>query len=203
MEDGAIRDDRGWFHIVTCKGDVSYYVFTSDGSDEALYRKAKNSDFELVAELPKETIDWNFVPNGNYLYFQAAEQDTNGWYHDFYRIDTKKGSVESISTIGNGYPGNLPFALSGKTLYYTYRNIWDQKRLCGLDLKPLEESHYDIPDKLLREGTELEFYFSAVYSGPDNSCIFAPYWDNHGEFYDYVNFRPDEYTCWAQDSLKS
>lgn len=199
VEDGAIRDERGWFHMVACKGDVSYYVFTRDSWDESLYRKTKDSDLELVAELPEGYMDWNFVPKGEYLYFQTLQEHSEGWTHHFYRIDTKNGGVEHLSSTQNMEYQSCPFALSGEKLYYTYRNTRGQKLLCGIDLKTLRETHYNVPDELLRQGATLEFSFSTIYPGPDNSCIFAPYWDNRGYFFDYVTFRPEEYTWWARN----
>ena len=170
VKDGIIeRDNERFYLIANLKGN-SYYVNEDPrGEVNALYRKNGDSELEKVADLMDSSIEWNFVIKGDCVYFQGFSRDSYRRYYryNFYRINTKRGNVEILSSYLDERISS--FALSDKGLYYC--TSIDARQLHYVDLETLAETVYDVPN--VQDDSGFDFMFGTLFAGPDNCCIFA------------------------------
>lgn len=129
-----------------------YYYFVPDMENnfmgETLYRKAVNSEAEVVGKVPSQDDDWEkyflFIPKGDYLYY--ADLD------NIYRLNIEDGSTETLASYERTYNR---FTLCENGLYY-----FKDMTLHFLNTETLEETVFD----------EVERIPALIYAGANDSC---------------------------------
>lgn len=129
-----------------------YYYFVPDVENnfmgETLYRKAVNSEAEVVGKVPSQDDDWEkyflFIPKGDYLYY--ADLD------NIYRLNIEDGSTETLASYERTYNR---FTLCENGLYY-----FKDMTLHFLNTETLEETVFD----------EVERIPALIYPGANDSC---------------------------------
>lgn len=115
---------------------------------ETLYRKAVNSEAEVVGKVPSQDDDWEkyflFIPKGDYLYY--ADLD------NIYRLNIEDGSTETLASYERTYNR---FCLSENGLYY-YKNM----TLHFLNTETLEETIFD----------KVEGIPNFIHAGANDAC---------------------------------
>lgn len=137
--------------------DGYYYYFVPDTENnrmgETLYRKAVNSEEEIVGKVPSQGDDdlqdflekyFPFIPKGDYLYY--ADSD------NICRLNINDGRIETLAS----YKGtNNRFALCENGLYY-FKNM----TLCFLNTETLEETVFD----------KVEGIPNFIHAGANDAC---------------------------------
>ena len=129
-----------------------YYYFVPDVENnfmgETLYRKAVNSEAEVVGKVPSQDDDWEkyflFIPKGDYLYY--ADLD------NIYRLNIEDGSTETLASYERTYNR---FTMCENGLYY-----FKDMTLHFLNTETLEETVFD----------EVERIPALIYAGANDSC---------------------------------
>ena len=129
-----------------------YYYFVPDVENnfmgETLYRKAVNSEAEVVGKVPSQDDDWEkyflFIPKGDYLYY--ADLD------NIYRLNIEDGSTETLASYEGTYNR---FALCENGLYY-FKNM----TLHFLNTETLEETVFD----------KVEGIPNFIHAGANDAC---------------------------------
>lgn len=137
--------------------DGYYYYFVPDVKNnlmgETLYRKAVNSEEEIVGKVPSQDDDdlqdflekySPFIPKGDYLYY--ADSD------NICRLNINDGRIETLASYKGTYNR---FALCENGLYY-FKNM----TLCFLNTETLEETVFD----------KVEGIPSFIHAGANDAC---------------------------------
>lgn len=137
--------------------DGYYYYFVPDIENnlmgETLYRKAVDSEEEVIGRVPSQGDDdlqdflekyFSFISKGNYLYY--ADSD------NICRLNINDGRIETLASYEGTYNR---FCLSENGLYY-YKNM----TLHFLNTETLEETIFD----------EVEGIPDLIYAGADDAC---------------------------------
>ena len=147
-----------------------YYYFVPDMENnfmgETLYRKAVNSEAEVVGKVPSQDDDWEkyflFIPKGDYLYY--ADLD------NIYRLNIEDGSTETLASYERTYNR---FTLCENGLYY-----FKDMTLHFLNTETLEETVFD----------EVERIPALIYPGANDAC----WMQGEGSSHKYDCFLPDK-----------
>ena len=140
--------------------DGYYYYFVPDVKNnlilmgETLYRKAVNSEEEVIGRVPSQGDDdlqdflekyFPFIPKGDYLYY--ADSD------NIYRLNIEDGNTETLASYDDDVYNR--FCLSENGLYY-YKDM----TLHFLNTETMEETIFD----------EVEGIPRFIYAGADDAC---------------------------------
>ena len=155
--------------------DGYYYYFVPDIENnlmgETLYRKAVDSEEEVIGRVPSQGDDdlqdflekyFPFIPKGDYLYY--ADSD------NICRLNINDGRIETLASYEGTYNR---FALCENGLYY-FKNM----TLCFLNTETLEETIFD----------EVEGIPDLIYAGANDACWMQDDSTSHR----YNCFRPDK-----------
>lgn len=134
-----------------------YYYFVPDTENnrmgETLYRKAVNSEEEVIGRVPSQGDDdlqdflekyFPFIPKGDYLYY--ADSD------NICRLNINDGRIETLASYEGTYNR---FALCENGLYY-FKNM----TLCFLNTETLEETVFD----------KVEGIPNFIHAGANDAC---------------------------------
>ena len=137
--------------------DGYYYYFVPDVKNnlmgETLYRKAVNSEEEVIGRVPSQGDDdlqdflekyFPFIPKGDYLYY--ADSD------NICRLNINDGRIETLASCEGTYNR---FALCENGLYY-FKNM----TLCFLNTETLEETVFD----------KVEGIPNFIHAGANDAC---------------------------------
>ena len=137
--------------------DGYYYYFVPDVKNnlmgETLYRKAVNSEEEVIGRVPSQGDDdlqdflekyFPFIPKGDYLYY--ADSD------NICRLNINDGRIETLASYEGTYNR---FALCENGLYY-FKNM----TLCFLNTETLEETVFD----------KVEGIPNFIHAGANDAC---------------------------------
>ena len=137
--------------------DGYYYYFVPDVKNnlmgETLYRKAVNSEEEVIGRVPSQGDDdlqdflekyFPFIPKGDYLYY--ADSD------NICRLNINDGRIETLASYEGTYNR---FALCENGLYY-FKNM----TLCFLNTETLEETVFD----------KVEGIPNFIHAGVNDAC---------------------------------
>ena len=137
--------------------DGYYYYFVPDTENnrmgETLYRKAVDSEEEIVGKVPSQGDDdlqdfleryFPFIPKGDYLYY--ADSD------NICRLNINDGRIETLASYKGTYNR---FALCENGLYY-FKNM----TLCFLNTETLEETVFD----------KVEGIPNFIHAGANDAC---------------------------------
>lgn len=137
--------------------DGYYYYFVPDVKNnlmgETLYRKAVNSEEEVIGRVPSQGDDdlqdflekyFPFIPKGDYLYY--ADSD------NICRLNINDGRIETLASYEETYNR---FALCENGLYY-FKNM----TLCFLNTETLEETVFD----------KVEGIPNFIHAGANDAC---------------------------------
>ena len=137
--------------------DGYYYYLVPDIENnimgETLYRKAVNSEEEVIGRVPSQGDDdlqdflekyFPFIPKGDYLYY--ADSD------NICRLNINDGRIETLASYEGTYNS---FALCENGLYY-FKNM----TLCFLNTETLEETVFD----------KVEGIPALIYAGANDAC---------------------------------
>ena len=153
-----------------------YYYFVPDTENnrmgETLYRKAVDSEEEIVGKVPSQDDDdiqdfleryFPFIPKDDYLYY--ADSD------NIYRLNVNDGKTETLASYDDDVYNR--FCLSENGLYY-YKDM----TLHFLNTETLEETIFD----------EVEGIPDLIYAGANDAC-----WMQHDSTsHRYNCFLPDK-----------
>lgn len=156
--------------------DGYYYYFVPDMKNnlmgETLYRKAVDSEEEIVGKVPSQNDDdiqdflerhFPFIPKDDYLYY--ADSD------NIYRLNIEDGNTETLASYDDDVYNR--FCLSENGLYY-YKDM----TLHFLNTETLEETIFD----------EVEGIPDLIYAGANDACWMQDDSTSHR----YNCFRPDK-----------
>ncbi len=137
--------------------DGYYYYFVPDIENnlmgETLYRKAVDSEEEVIGRVPSQGDDdlqdflekyFPFIPKGDYLYY--ADSD------NICRLNINDGRIETLASYEGTYNR---FALCENGLYY-FKNM----TLCFLNTETLEETVFD----------KVEGIPNFIHAGANDAC---------------------------------
>lgn len=137
--------------------DGYYYYLVPDIENnlmgETLYRKAVNSEEEVIGRVPSQGDDdlqdflekyFPFIPKGDYLYY--ADSD------NICRLNINDGRIETLASYEGTYNR---FALCENGLYY-FKNM----TLCFLNTETLEETVFD----------KVEGIPNFIHAGANDAC---------------------------------
>ena len=137
--------------------DGYYYYFVPDIENnlmgETLYRKAVDSEEEVIGRVPSQGDDdlqdflekyFPFIPKGDYLYYADSE--------NICRLNINDGRIETLASYEGTYNR---FALCENGLYY-FKNM----TLCFLNTETLEETVFD----------KVEGIPNFIHAGANDAC---------------------------------